>query len=93
MGYIDIGKGDAELLTGGSRKGDKGYIVEPTIFVNPKQGSRIWSEEIFGPVLSIKTCKTEEEAIELANDTTYGLAGKVLFVLAFNPIGLRSPTG
>jgi aldehyde dehydrogenase (NAD+) len=78
MGYIDIGKGDAELLTGGSRKGDKGYIVEPTIFMNPKQGSRIWSEEIFGPVLRIKTFKTEEEAIELANDTTYGLAGKVL---------------
>ncbi len=76
MGYLDIGKSDAELLTGGSRKGDKGYIVEPTIFLNPKQGSRIWNEEIFGPVMSIKTFKTEEEAIELANDTTYGLAGR-----------------
>lgn len=74
MGYIDIGKDTAELLTGGSRKGTKGCMIEPTIFVNPKADSRIWSEEIFGPVLSIKTFKTEEEAIELANDSTYGLA-------------------
>ena len=42
--------------------------------MNPNDGSRIWSEEIFGPVLSIKTFKTEEEAIEMANATTYGLA-------------------
>jgi len=76
-GYIDIGKADAELVTGGSRKGDKGYAIEPTLFVNPKEGSRIWTEEIFGPVMSIKTFKTEEEAIELANDTSYGLASNI----------------
>jgi aldehyde dehydrogenase (NAD+) len=77
MSYIDIGKNDAQLLTGGSRKGDKGCLIEPTIFVNPKEGSRIWTEEIFGPVLSMQTFKTEEEAIELANDSTYGLSSIV----------------
>lgn len=85
MGYIDIGKDTAELLTGGGRKGDKGCLIEPTIFVDPKPGSRIWTEEIFGPVMSIKTFKTEEEAIELANETTYGLACKLCSsVVAFN---------
>ncbi|KIW23065.1 uncharacterized protein PV07_11297 [Cladophialophora immunda] len=77
MSYIDIGKGDAQLLTGGSRKGQKGCLIEPTIFVNPKSGSRIWDEEIFGPVMSIKTFKTEEEAIALANESTYGLASAI----------------
>lgn len=76
MGYIGIGNETATLLTGGSRKGDKGCTIEPTIFVDPKPGSKIWTEEIFGPVMSIKTFKTEEEAIELANETTYGLACK-----------------
>ncbi|KIV84920.1 hypothetical protein PV11_00668 [Exophiala sideris] len=77
MSYIDIGKKDAELVTGGSRKGNKGCVIEPTLFSNPKADSRIWTEEIFGPVLSIKTFKTEEEAIALANGTTYGLASTI----------------
>ena len=76
MSYISIGKDTAQLLTGGERKGEKGCAVEPTLFMNPKDGSKIWSEEIFGPVLSIKTFRTEEEAIEMANATTYGLACK-----------------
>ncbi|KIX06828.1 uncharacterized protein Z518_04804 [Rhinocladiella mackenziei CBS 650.93] len=76
-GYIDIGKDDAELITGGRRKGNRGYAIEPTIFRNPNEGSRIWTEEIFGPVMSIKTFKTEEEAIELANATAYGLASNI----------------
>lgn len=74
MSYIDIGKETAQLVTGGVRKGNKGCVIEPTIFANPKPGSRIWTEEIFGPVLSVKTFKTEEEAIALANESTYGLA-------------------
>jgi len=77
ISYIDIGKRDAHLATGGSRKGDKGYAIQPTLFVNPKEGSRIWTEEIFGPVMAIKTFKTEEEAIELANDSAYGLASNI----------------
>lgn len=74
MGFLDIGKNEAELLTGGVRKGESGFYVEPTIFLNPKDDARIYREEIFEPVLTIRTFKTEEEAIKLANDTAFGLS-------------------
>lgn len=78
MSFLDIGKEEAELLTGGSRHGDNGWYVQPTIFLNPKDDARIYREEIFGPVLTIRTFKTEEEAIKLANDTSFGLSCKYL---------------
>ncbi|KAH6688489.1 aldehyde dehydrogenase [Plectosphaerella plurivora] len=74
MSYIEKGKTSATLLTGGKRKGSKGCYIEPTLFVDPASDSPVWMEEIFGPVLTMKTFKTEAEAIELANDTEYGLA-------------------
>ncbi|OAL51320.1 aldehyde dehydrogenase [Pyrenochaeta sp. DS3sAY3a] len=74
MNFLEIGKSEAELVTGGVRKGDSGFYVEPTIFLNPKDDARIYREEIFGPVITLRTFKTEEEAIELANDTTFGLS-------------------
>ncbi|EOD45919.1 putative aldehyde dehydrogenase protein [Neofusicoccum parvum UCRNP2] len=74
MSYVEIGKQSATLLTGGCRKGAKGQFIEPTIFVNPRSDSRVLREEIFGPVLTIQTFKTEEEAVALANDSVYGLA-------------------
>ncbi|KAH7061957.1 aldehyde dehydrogenase [Paraphoma chrysanthemicola] len=74
MGYIEQGRRSAELLTGGSRIGTKGQFIQPTIFLNPQKDSSIWKEEIFGPVLTVVTFKDEEEAIELANETDYGLA-------------------
>jgi aldehyde dehydrogenase (NAD+) len=77
MGFIAEGKRSAQLLTGGSRIGQKGAFIQPTIFLNPATTSSIWKEEIFGPVLTVKTFRTEEEAIELANDTEYGLACKL----------------
>ncbi|OAL44487.1 aldehyde dehydrogenase [Pyrenochaeta sp. DS3sAY3a] len=77
MSFIDAGKSTAELVTGGSRKGEKGCFIEPTIFLNPSDDSPVLNEEIFGPVLCIKTFKTEEEVIELANNTVYGLASCV----------------
>lgn len=64
-----------EILAGGARKGDKGQFIQPTAFLNPDTNSNIYREEIFGPVLSIKTFKTEQEAIEMANSTVYGLSG------------------
>lgn len=76
MSFLDIGKNEAELVTGGTRRGEKGFYVEPTIFLNPKDDARIYREEIFGPVITIRTFKTEEEAIRLANDTSYGLSCK-----------------
>ncbi|KAK2595905.1 hypothetical protein N8I77_013694 [Diaporthe amygdali] len=77
MSYIDKGKASAQLLTGGKRLGSKGCFVEPTLFVNPDSQSPIWKEEIFGPVLTVRTFKTEEEAIYMANDSIYGLAACV----------------
>ena len=78
LSYIDIGKAEgAKVLTGGGRAdlgGElaKGYYVEPTIFAGHNK-MRIFQEEIFGPVVSVTTFKTEEEAVEIANDTLYGL--------------------
>jgi aldehyde dehydrogenase (NAD+) len=70
----------AELLAGGPETPEGlpgGYFVKPTVFGKVKPGSTIEQEEIFGPVLSIITYKDEEEAIRIANDTPYGLAGAV----------------
>ena len=69
MSYIDIGKKDGELIMGGSRVGEKGYFIEPTIFVNVPDESRINKEEVFGPVCVVHTFKTEEEVLRRANDT------------------------
>jgi betaine-aldehyde dehydrogenase len=78
MHYIEIGKKEAKLLCGGNAiKGD-GFFVEPTIFVDVDNTKhRIAREEIFGPVLSVIPFDTEEDAIRIANDTPYGLAGAV----------------
>lgn len=78
MNFLESGKSSgAEILTGGIRKGDKGCFIEPTIYLNPDATATIYTDEIFGPVLTVKTFKTEEEAIEMANDTGYGLAAAI----------------
>lgn len=78
MNYIKIGQEEgAKLALGGKRWGSKGYYVEPTIFTHCKNNMRIMQEEIFGPVVAIATFKTIEEAIDIANDSDYGLAGGV----------------
>ena len=69
MSYLEIGKRDGELIMGGNRVGEKGYFIEPTIFANVPDESRINKEEVFGPVAIIHTFKTEEEALRRANDT------------------------
>jgi aldehyde dehydrogenase (NAD+) len=78
MSFLESGKSSgAEVLTGGRRKGASGCFVEPTIFLNPDSKASIYTDEIFGPVLCIRTFKTEAEAVEMANDTSYGLAAAV----------------
>jgi len=77
MEYLEIGKKEAQLVTGGGRKGTDGYYIQPTIFLNPKEDARIYREEIFGPAIAIKTFSTEEEAVRMANDTEYGLSACV----------------
>ncbi|CAK8566808.1 unnamed protein product [Lathyrus sativus] len=70
----------ATILTGGRRPEHlkKGYFVEPTIITDVTTSMQIWREEVFGPVLAVKTFSTEEEAIDLANDTHYGLGSAVM---------------
>lgn len=78
MSYMDIGKKEgAQILCGGDKAGlnsglETGYYVQPTIFKGHNK-MRVFQEEIFGPVTSVTTFKTTEEAIEIANDTMYGL--------------------
>lgn len=76
MEYLEIGKKDGELVTGGIQRGKNGLFVEPTIFKNTPNGSRIVQEEVFGPVVTVQTFKTEQEAIDMANDTVFGLSGE-----------------
>jgi aldehyde dehydrogenase (NAD+) len=78
VSYIKDGKdAGAKVETGGERKGDKGFFIEPTIFSGVTEDMKIMQEEIFGPVCSIAKFSTKEEAIKLAHSTTYGLAAAV----------------
>ena len=79
LSYVDVGKKEgATLSLGGVSASDKGYFVEPTVFTNVTPKMRIFQEEVFGPFVVITRFKTEAEAIELANDSEYGL-GSALF--------------
>lgn len=78
---IDRGVADgAKILTGGGKPEgfEKGYYVEPTIFTDMEEDSWIWQEEIFGPVVCVKSFETEEEAIRMANNSRFGLAAAVM---------------
>ncbi|GAB3695662.1 5-carboxymethyl-2-hydroxymuconate semialdehyde dehydrogenase [Saccharopolyspora tripterygii] len=78
-GYIEIGKSEAKLAAGGGRPPgmESGNYVQPTVFVDVPPTARIFQEEIFGPVVAITPFDTDAEALELANDTKYGLAAYV----------------
>ena len=76
--YFDIAKADgATIAAGGETLGDSGYFVRPTLFTQANNTMRIAREEIFGPVLTSIPFSTEEEALQIANDTPYGLTGYV----------------
>jgi aldehyde dehydrogenase (NAD+) len=78
MGYIDKGVAEgAKLIVGGDSPEGKGFYVNPTVFSDVTEDMTIYKEEIFGPVLSIIAYDNEEQAIEMANNTPYGLAGSV----------------
>jgi aldehyde dehydrogenase len=82
LSYVDIGKKEgAKLLTGGERLAlngelSEGYYMKPTVFEGNNK-MRIFQEEIFGPVLSVTTFEDEDEALQIANDTLYGLGSGV----------------
>ncbi len=83
--YIEIGKSEGKLLSGGKvhnsdTKGDTGYFIEPTVIGPVSPAARISQEEIFGPVLALIKAKDWEDALQIANNTEFGLTGGVYSV-------------
>lgn len=81
LNYIESGKSEGATLVSGGEAfkdvGGKGFFIAPTVFTDVKDDMKIYREEVFGPFVVISSFKTEEEAIERANDTTYGLGSAV----------------
>ncbi|WP_213575867.1 aldehyde dehydrogenase family protein [Rhodococcus sp. USK13] len=78
LGYLDSGREQgATALTGGGRKGDVGYFVEPTVLVDTTPTMRVVKEEIFGPVVTVSPFDEVDDIVRTANDTDYGLAAGV----------------
>ncbi len=78
MSYVEIGKEEGRLMAGGEGDNSTGFFVQPTIFADLKREDRLMKEEIFGPVVAFAKAKDFTEAIEIANDTDYGLTGAVI---------------
>jgi len=77
LDYIEVGKKEGRLLTGGKRIGADGYFLEPTVIADISPKARIFQEEIFGPVLAVTKAKDFDDALHMANDTEFGLTGAV----------------
>jgi len=75
LDYIETGKREAKLVSGGTRLPADGYYVRPTVFADVPEEARIAKEEIFGPVLAFIRAKDYDDALRIANDTEYGLTG------------------
>jgi 1-pyrroline-5-carboxylate dehydrogenase len=77
LNYIEAGKEEGRLIAGGSTAEGEGYFVRPTVIADVDRKARIFQEEIFGPVLAVTKAQDFDHALELANDTEYGLTGAV----------------
>jgi len=77
LDYIEIGKKEGRLITGGGPAEGEGYFIKPTVIADVDPKARIFQEEIFGPVLAVTKAKNFDHALELANDSEYGLTGAV----------------
>ena len=77
LGYIEAGKKEGRLMTGGGRAPGEGYFIEPTVIADVGPKARIAQEEIFGPVLAIIKARDFDNALEIANNTEFGLTGGV----------------
>ena len=77
MNYIEIGKNEGKLVCGGEKARDDGYYIKPTVIIDVDPKARISQEEIFGPVLAVIKAKNFDNALEIANNTEYGLTGAV----------------
>lgn len=78
MEYVEAGKKEgAKLLRGGQTLRQSGWYLEPTVFVDAKPNMRVVREEIFGPVVAVMPFRSEDEAVQMANDSEYGLSGSI----------------
>src|SRR5689334_3031148 len=77
LGYIEQGKKDGRLITGGERAAGEGYYIKPTVIADIPPKSKLEQEEIFGPVLAVIKARGFDHALEIANDTEFGLTGAV----------------
>ncbi|MFB5679191.1 L-glutamate gamma-semialdehyde dehydrogenase [Paenibacillus terreus] len=77
LSYIEQGKKESRLVTGGGTAGEDGYFIEPTIFADAAPDAVIMQEEIFGPVVAFCKAESFEQALDIANNTEYGLTGSV----------------
>jgi 1-pyrroline-5-carboxylate dehydrogenase len=79
MDYIEVGKREGRLITGGQRAtaAGGGYFIQPTVIADIQPGSKLEQEEIFGPVLAVIKSRNFEHALDIANDTEFGLTGAV----------------
>src|SRR5262249_26887224 len=78
LNYIEIGRNEgASVVTGGTRSGEVGYFVKPTVFAKVEHDMRVSQEEIFGPVAAVIKFKDDDEALSMANGTVYSLAAGV----------------
>jgi len=77
LNYIEIGKKEGRLITGGKLVAGEGYCIEPTVIADIAPGARLSQEEIFGPVLAVIKAKDYDDALAIANNTEYGLTGAV----------------
>lgn len=77
LGYVETGRAEGRLLAGGKRAGGEGYFIEPTVVADVEPGARVEQEEIFGPYLAVIKARDFDHALEIANDTEFGLTGAV----------------
>ncbi len=76
--YFEVGQKEGKLIFGGKADKSKGYFIEPTIYIDVKPEARLMQEEIFGPILAVCKVKDFDQAIEVANNTEFGLTGAVI---------------
>jgi 1-pyrroline-5-carboxylate dehydrogenase len=75
--YIETGKREGRVLTGGAAESGDGYFLRPTVIADVDSGARVFQEEIFGPVLAVTRARDFDHALHMANDSQYGLTGAI----------------
>jgi len=78
MSYIDIGRKEGKLMVGGEGDDSKGWFIQPTVFADVSEDARLMKEEIFGPIVAFCKARNFNHAIDIANNTEYGLTGAVI---------------